>query len=163
MARRNYSGYKLPYNENHLKGKKTTATGTFAEDEINMPRSEYEGVLPALIGITVLHPKMSNLADKYSEWALCTKSNDAFPDMDDSEVICLRKRVSGTNAAPVNVEDQVEHISFDAPIPIMQEKLYFQLQQDTGAGHDYYYILHWVPRQVPGAQQVNNMRYSVQY
>lgn len=152
----------MPYNANFLKGNKSTTTGTYGEDEVLMPQAK-ANILPAIVGIEVQHPKMSNLADKYSKWHLSIKSQDDVQDLDDEDVVAKGQRDAGTNAAPVNVEDPIERIIFPAPIPISFDKLWFGFKQDTGSTHTYRYNLIWVPRYLKGVQQRNNLVNQTQF
>lgn len=155
----------VDFNQQFLKGKKSAATATFSEDEIQMPKSSIKGVVPALVGIDVnftLSPDGTTpfVASKYHKWRLCTKSNDSLPEMEDAEVIC-----GGDNFEPAVIVGHDSHwrITFPAPIPITSDKLYFQCLQDSGATNLFNYNISWVPRYIRGIQQQQQVQTFVQF
>lgn len=144
-----------------IKGSLATSDNTFAEDEILMPKAK-GSMLPAIKEIHVLHPKMSNLANKFSKWHLAIHSEDEIQDLDDSYTIESRERVAGTNAAPVNVEDKTEVVVYSFPVPVSVDKIYFGAHQDSGSSHTYKYKIGYVPRYVAGVRQQQQM-HQVEY
>lgn len=151
------------YNAQIILGNKSAATATFVEDEILMPKSSQRNAVPAIIGIEIEHMAAVELEDKKSEWALCSKSNDAMPDLDDSEVVTKGIRGFKFTTSGQLIEDRIERVHFDAPIPIVSDKLYFQFLQDSGSTHVYRYRIIWVPRYVAGARQQQQMRGAPQW
>lgn len=153
-------GYKM----NILSGSKAAGDGVFVEDPIELPKAA-GGNLPAIIGIEVLHMDQSVLATKYSRWALCDKSNDAIPDLDDSEVIASGWRQAGENGAAGQdtFQDLVERVYFPAPVPIRTSRVYFQAVQNSGSSHTYRYRILWTNYYVQGARQEDAISQKTQF
>lgn len=152
------------YNALLKKSSKAAASGTAIAIEIEMPKVAGKGLVPALIGIDIKHPKMGILADKYSKWSLNIKDSGAVGEISDEDVVDADERDSYTNTA-VNqgMEDVVQRVRYPAPIPIESDKLFFNYQQDTGSSHTVRVVLHLVARYVSGAQQkqqiINNLQF----
>jgi hypothetical protein len=139
-----------------IKGSKASTSGTYAEDEIQMPESK-GSLLPCIKMVAVEHPKMADLADKYSQWHLSIKSEDAVLEIDDENCIEGSQRHAATNGAPVGVEDTIERIIYPFPIPVSRDKIYFGCYQDTAAGHTYRYKIGYIPYYVKGVVQQKSM------
>jgi len=149
----------LQFNDNIKVVEKVAATATFAQVEIEMPKSPARGLLPAIIMIEVQHPQKS-VADKYSAWALCNDSNDAMPNLNDAEVIAKGIFYCDTS---IGHRDMIEKFTPPAPVPISRDKLYLCFYQDTGSAHTYRVRIHWVPRYVKGVVQQQSMDVNVQF
>jgi hypothetical protein len=144
------------YNLQYIKGSKATTSGTYAEDEIEMPVAK-GSLLPAIVEIQVQFPQMQDKANLYAECHISTKSEDDIQDLDDEDIIFFHRRESSANAAPVGFEDTVVVFRPAAPIPISAKKLYFGFKSDDGTNHTYRYRIGIVPRYVKGVVQKQSM------
>lgn len=147
------------FNNNRIRGNSVSASATFTQDEISMPKAK-GSMLPAIIKITVQRPRLNKLDDKYSQWALVNKFSSAMPNFDDEEVIAMKRTESGSKGATTGGSDPdnvIEEYVPAAPIPIASSKLYFLSYQDTGSSHTYRYHIDYVPRSVPGVVQKENL------
>lgn len=147
------------FNNNRLRGNSVTATATFTQDEVAMPKAVGSN-LPAIIKITVERPRLNKLDDKYSQWALVNKFSNAMPNFDDEEVIAMVKTHSGSKGATTGGSEPdtvIEEYIPQAPIPIASSKLYFLTYQDSGSSHTYRYWIDYTPRSVPGVVQKENL------
>lgn len=149
----------MSFNLNLKKSEVVTASGTFGQSTITMPRAD-DGMLPAIIGIRVKHPKLSNLDAKYSRWQITNVSKSAAEDEDSMSVLASghRQSNSGSTTKGDAVEDVWENYPLPAPMLIRSEELYFGVIQDTGSAHTYKVEVQWVPRTAKKIAQVNEIK-----
>lgn len=153
------------FNAQTIKGSKTAVSGTFAEDEINMPKMIGSNI-PAIIGLEIQHPNITQAAETvYSKWHISVHSEDDIRDIDDSYIIDADQKWSADNDAAGETngaQDLVQRITFPAPIPVSSQRIYFGFKQLTGSDHTYKYKIWWVPRYIKGVKQQDNM-FEVSY
>lgn len=153
----------MSYNATLVTGNKATATATYAEEEVLMPKAGRRGEVPALIGIDIYHPQMGKLDDKISQWQLSTEENDAMGNLDDKNNVAFGQRDGQLDTNGRVIEDRVERIVFPAPIPITFDKLFIGFYQDSGGSFTYRYRLWFAPRYIPGVQQKANVTTQTQF
>lgn len=135
-----------------------TATGTFIQKEISMPKAE-GGLLPAVLKLELYLPHSALVNDKYLQFHLSIASETAIKTAENANVL-ISDYISCVIGA--GIEDKfVKHmLEYELPAPVLvsKEKIFLGVIQDAAATLTISGKIWYVPRSVPGVVQQVSLR-----